>query len=104
MTSHGALKKTVNIAGFQIYGIIKDFRAHCYFDSLVRTLFIRHAHATSFSSTCTGLKTQQNTELMTFALTWCANIFVGCLVNVNASFICWLSCVIGPVFPSVYDT
>ena len=27
------------------------------------------------------VKTQQSVELMTFALTWCANIFVGCLVT-----------------------
>ena len=52
----------------------KDVRAHCYCASLVRTLFIGHARATSFSS---ARKTQQNIELMTFALTWCANIFVG---------------------------
>ena len=56
MTSHGALKKTVNIAGFQIYGIIMDIRAHCYCDSLVRTLFIRHARATAFSSARTESK------------------------------------------------
>ena len=60
---------------------IKDVPAHCYCASLVRTLFIRHACATSFSSACTKSKTQQNIELMTFALTWCANIFVECLVT-----------------------
>ena len=60
---------------------IKDVRAHCYCASLVRTLFIRHARATSFSSACTKSKTQQNVELMTFALTWCANICVGCSVT-----------------------
>ena len=27
------------------------------------------------------VETQQNIELMTFALTWCANIVVGCSVN-----------------------
>ena len=27
------------------------------------------------------VETQQNIELMTFALTWCANIFVGCSVT-----------------------
>ena len=62
----------------------KDVRAHCYRASLVRTPFIRHARATSFSSACTKSKTQQNIELMTFALTWCAwcaNIFVGCSVT-----------------------
>ena len=58
----------------------KDVRAHSYCASLVRTLFIRHARATSFSSSCTELKTQQNIELTTFVLTWCANIFVGCSV------------------------
>ena len=58
---------------------LKDVRAHCYCASLVHTLFIGHARATSFSST--ESKTRQNIELMTFALTWCANIFVGCSVN-----------------------
>ena len=61
--------------------LVKDVRAHCYCASLVRTLFIRHARATSFASACTKSKSQQNIELMTFALTWCANIFVECSVN-----------------------
>ena len=56
----------------------KDVRAHCYCASPVRTLFIRHARATSFSSARTKSKTEQNIELITFALTPCANIFVGC--------------------------
>ena len=60
---------------------IKDVRAHCYCASLVRTLFIGHARATSFSSARTESKTKQNIELMTFALTWCANIFVGSSVT-----------------------
>ena len=60
---------------------IKDVRAHCYCASLVRTLFIGHARVTSFSSARTDSKTQQNIERMTFALTWCANIFVGCSVT-----------------------
>ena len=60
---------------------VKDVRAHCYCASLVRTLFIGHARATSFSSARTESKTQQNIELMTSALTWCANISVGCSVN-----------------------
>ena len=61
----------------KILEFFKDVRAHCYCASLVRTLFIGHARATSFSSARTESKTQQNIELMTFALTWCANIFVG---------------------------
>ena len=61
--------------------LLKDVRAHCYCASLVRTLFIGHARATSFSSARTESKTQQNKELMTFALTWCANIFVGSSVT-----------------------
>ena len=60
---------------------LKDVRAHCYCASLVRTLFIGHARATSFSSARTESKTQQNIEPMTFALTWCANIFVGSSVT-----------------------
>ena len=59
----------------------KDVRAHCYYASLVCTLFIGHASATSFSSARTDSKTQQNIERMTFALTWSANIFVGCSVT-----------------------
>ena len=33
------------------------------------------------SSARSEAKTRQNIELMTFVLTWCANIFVGCLVT-----------------------
>ena len=66
--------------------LVKDVRAHCYCASLVRTLFIGHARATSFSSVRTDSKTQQNIERMTFALTWCANIFVGCSVTPTFSF------------------
>ena len=62
-------------------GDLKDVRAHCYCASIVRTLFIGHARATSFSSARTDSKTQQNIKRMTFALTWCANIFVGCSVR-----------------------
>ena len=36
---------------------LKDVRAHCYCASLVRTLFIGHARATSFSSARTESKT-----------------------------------------------
>ena len=61
--------------------LLKDVRAHCYCASLVRTLFIGHARATSFSSARTESKTQQNKELMTSALTWCANISAGCSVT-----------------------
>ena len=61
--------------------LLKDVRIHCYCASLVRRLFVRHARATSFSSVRTKSKSQQNIELMTFALTWCANIFVGCSVT-----------------------
>ena len=61
--------------------LLKDVRVHCYCASLVRRLFVRHARATSFSSVRTESKSQQNIELMTFALTWCANIFVGCSVT-----------------------
>ena len=60
---------------------IKDVRAHSYCASLGRTLFIRHARATSISSARTKSQIQQNIELMTFALTWRAIIFVGCSVT-----------------------
>ena len=59
----------------------KDVRAHCYCASLVRTQFIRHVRATSSISSVHRVETQQNMELMIFALTWCANIFVGCSVT-----------------------
>ena len=62
-------------------GILKDVRTYCYCASLLRTLFIKHTRATSFLRACTESKTQQNIELMTLALTWCADIFVGCSVN-----------------------
>ena len=60
---------------------LKDVRTQCHCASLVRTLFIRNARATSFSGVRTKSKSQQNIELMTFALTWCANIFVRCSVT-----------------------
>ena len=47
---------------------LKDVRAHCYCASLLRTLFIGHARATSFSSARTDSKTEQNIERITFAL------------------------------------
>ena len=78
-----AEKMEGHLAGFTISSLyiqenyLKDVRAHCYCASPVRTLFIGHARATSFSSARTESKTQQNIELMTFALTLCANIFVG---------------------------
>ena len=60
----------------------KDVRAHCYCASLVRTQFIRHVRATSsISSARIESKLNKNIELMTFALTWCANIFVGSSVT-----------------------
>ena len=40
----------------------------------------RHVRASSFSSARTESKSQQIIELMTFALTWCANISVECSV------------------------
>ena len=62
---------------------LKDVHAHCYCASLVHMLFIRHAHAMSFSSARTESKTQQNIELMTFVLAWCAHIFVECSVTLT---------------------
>ena len=37
----------------------------------------------SFEKRAPGVETQQNIELMTFALTWCADIFVGCSVTLT---------------------
>ena len=44
---------------FKPMNTIKDVRAHCYCASLLRTPFIKHACATSFSSARTESKTQQ---------------------------------------------
>ena len=55
---------------FTLEGVFKDVRAHCYCASLLRSLFIKHTRATSFSSARTESKTQQNIELITLALTW----------------------------------
>ena len=71
--------------GFFFY--LRDVRAHCYCASLVRALFISHARATSCISYIPAhrVETQQNLELMTFSLSWCANIFVGCSVTPSRS-------------------
>ena len=53
---------------------LKDVRAHCYCASLVRTLFIGHARATSFSSARTKSKTRQN----------------DLCVNLVCEYFCWL--------------
>ena len=42
---------------YSMHFTVKDVRAHCYCASLVRTLFIGHARATSFSSARTESKT-----------------------------------------------
>ena len=85
--SHGIPETCVSDDGSQFVSYeFKDVRAHCYCASLVPALFIRHARATSFSSARTELKTQQNIELMTFVLDWCANIFVGCSVTLTFFF------------------
>ena len=62
-----------------VFVFLKDVGAHCHCASLVRTLFIRHARATSFSSARTESKTQQNIELMTFVSTWC-----------TCEYFCWM--------------
>ena len=61
----------------------KDVHAHCYCASFVRTLFIDHARATSwFQARAPSRKLNKILlELMTFALTLCANFFVGCSVT-----------------------
>ena len=86
-TSLPSSKQSTGIFCSSFSSKLKDVRANCYCASLVRTLFIRHARATSFSSVCTKSKTQQNIQLMTFTLTWCANIFVGC--SVTSTFFSW---------------
>ena len=51
------LSNRVFVVMFSIMKSVKDVRAHCYCASLVRTLFIGHARATSFSSARTESKT-----------------------------------------------
>ena len=58
---------------------IKHVRAHCYCASLLRTLYMV-CHVMYFKR-AHRIEAQQNIELMTFAVTWCANIFVGCSVT-----------------------
>ena len=77
---YAKFQKSLIVEQFQ-GNYLKDVRAHCYCASLVRTLFIGHARATTFSSACTESKTPKNMELMTVALPLCANIFVGCSVT-----------------------
>ena len=61
---------------------LKDTRAHCYCASLVPTLFIRHALVTSYTSSVrTESKTTKYRTDDPCALTWRANIFVGCSVT-----------------------
>ena len=59
-------------------------RAHCHCASLVRTLYMTWRvprHARHVFRARAPSRTQQNIELMTFAVTWSANIFVGCSVT-----------------------
>ena len=58
----------------------KDVRARCYCASSVKRVHVifKRAHR---------VENSQNIELMIFALTWCANIFVGCsVINPHFSF------------------
>ena len=57
---------------------IKDVRAHCYSASLLRTLFIKHARATSFSSACTESKIQQKHRASDLG------------VNLVCQYFCWM--------------
>ena len=56
----------------------KDVRAHCYCASLLRTLFIKHARATSFSSARTESKTQQKHRAGDLG------------VNLMCQYFCWM--------------
>ena len=57
---------------------LKDVRAHCYCASLLRTLFIKHARATSFSSARTESKTQQKHRAGDLG------------VNLMCQYFCWM--------------
>ena len=50
--------------------VVKEVRAHCYCASLVRTLFIGHARATSFSSARTESKTDLCVNLVCEYFCW----------------------------------
>ena len=55
---HEVKKKSFDVGGYLLVQLtLKDVRAHCYCASLVRTLFIGHARATSFLSARTESKT-----------------------------------------------
>ena len=58
--------------------IVKDVRAHCYCTSLLRTPFIKHARATSFSSARTESKTQQKYRASDLG------------VNLVCQYFCWM--------------
>ena len=60
---------------------LKDVRGHCYCASILLTLFIRHARASSYIKRAHRVKTQQNIVLMAATLTSCENICVGCMVT-----------------------
>ena len=68
-----------NLALKPLYLVGTVGRSH----SMLRgTLIIWHARAIScFLSACTKSKAQLNIELITSALTWCGNIFVGCSMS-----------------------
>ena len=57
---------------------IKDVRAHCYCASLLRTPFIKHPRATSFSSARTESKTQQKQRAGDLG------------VNLVCQYFCWM--------------
>ena len=67
-------KKFLHLSCLRTFAPIATAYLQCACYSLGMHM-LRHFQA------CNKPKTQQNIELMIFALTWCANIFVGCSVT-----------------------
>ena len=67
------------ITSYQSSRFIIHGSCHCYCASIVRTLYM--TWRVMYFKRAQQVETQQNIELMTFAVTWSANIFVGCSVT-----------------------
>ena len=70
-----SLKYVINFCHLRTFAPIATAHLWCAHYSLgtgCHIMYFKHVQQ---------VQTQQNIELMTFALTWCANIFVGCSVT-----------------------
>ena len=66
------------LVAVQTVNLFKDVRAHCYCAFLLRTLFIRHARATSYIKRAHRVKTSTK---------YSAD---GCCVNLVREYFCWM--------------